>query len=180
MLVTTHLHLNPSVKWHPPDSNPKKEDGALPIWVQDCPTAITPPNHVPHHGDVTTNLPTNAIHNPSHAVLPQAPPAFNRRVLQSLVRACPQQSWQKSGGSGDAAVAAKVIRYTREKLLSLRGRGDEGASECVLDLEGSMVVSKVAQDPGEFLQCYFLPLLVQQESCLLGGGGWQFVCLTIR
>jgi len=52
------------------------------------------------------------------------------------------------GESGDGG-GAKVIRYTREKMLSLRGRGDEGPPECIkeLELEGSVVVSKVAQDP---------------------------------
>lgn len=56
---------------------------------------------------------------------------------------------QGSGGDGSPA-GLKAIRYTREKLLSLRGRGDEGPPECIKALEGSVVVSEVAQDPGEF------------------------------
>jgi hypothetical protein len=45
-----------------------------------------------------------------------------------------------------------VIRYAREKLLSLRGRGgddDDGPPGCLLDLEDDVVVSKTSQDPGE-------------------------------
>jgi len=51
------------------------------------------------------------------------------------------------GGGGGSGGGAKVIRYTREKLLSLRGRGDEDPPECIHALEGSVVVSKVSQDP---------------------------------
>ena len=51
--------------------------------------------------------------------------------------------------AGGGPVGAKVIRYTREKLLSLWGRGDGKVPECLRALEGSVVVSKVAQDPGE-------------------------------
>lgn len=50
-------------------------------------------------------------------------------------------------GMGSGTSGAKVIRYTREKLLSLRGRGDEGLPEGLEELEGSVVLSKEAQDP---------------------------------
>ena len=59
------------------------------------------------------------------------------------------------GGSGGGA---KVIRYTREKMLSLRGRGDEGPPECLKELEGSVVISEEAQDPGEFLAFRYFDL----------------------
>lgn len=53
------------------------------------------------------------------------------------------------GGGGDE----KVIRYTREKLLSLRPRpsGGDELPEILRHLEGSVVVSVKAQDPGEFV-----------------------------
>jgi len=50
-------------------------------------------------------------------------------------------------GGGGSGGGAKVIRYTREKMLSLRGRGDEGPPECLKELEGSVVISEEAQDP---------------------------------
>lgn len=55
------------------------------------------------------------------------------------------------GGDG----AAKVIRYTREKLLSLRPvpKESDGLPGGLRHLEGSVVVSKAPQDPGEFDDC---------------------------
>ena len=55
-----------------------------------------------------------------------------------------------SGGMEGSGSGAKVIRYTREKLLSLRGRGDDGLPDCLKVMEGSVVVSTASQDPGEF------------------------------
>lgn len=55
-----------------------------------------------------------------------------------------------SGGMEGSGSGAKVIRYTREKLLSLRGRGDDGLPDCLKVMEGSVVVSATSQDPGEF------------------------------
>ena len=62
------------------------------------------------------------------------------------------------GGGGSFADNEKVIRYTREKLLSLRPRPKEGEGlpDCLKGMEGSVVVSTVAQDPGEFCCCLFL------------------------
>ena len=54
-----------------------------------------------------------------------------------------------SGGMEGSGSGAKVIRYTREKLLSLRGRGDDGLPDCLKVMEGSVVVSTASQDPGE-------------------------------
>eukprot|EP00571_Detonula_confervacea_P010765 CAMPEP_0172297246 /NCGR_PEP_ID=MMETSP1058-20130122/343_1 /TAXON_ID=83371 /ORGANISM="Detonula confervacea, Strain CCMP 353" /LENGTH=954 /DNA_ID=CAMNT_0013006375 /DNA_START=61 /DNA_END=2922 /DNA_ORIENTATION=- len=47
----------------------------------------------------------------------------------------------------DSGPTKVVIRYTREKILSLRGRGDDPIPDSVKELEGSVVVSKAAQDP---------------------------------
>ena len=47
----------------------------------------------------------------------------------------------------------KVIRYTREKLLSMRPapRGPEnGPPEHLQWLDGSVILSKICQDPGEY------------------------------
>lgn len=61
----------------------------------------------------------------------------------------------QGGGGGGAShhESEKVIRYTREKLLSLRPRPAEGEGlpDCLRGMEGSVVVSLVAQDPGELL-----------------------------
>ena len=48
-----------------------------------------------------------------------------------------------------------IIRYTREKLLSLRGRVDEDKDgnkvpTVLMELDDDIIVSKVAQDPGKF------------------------------
>lgn len=52
-----------------------------------------------------------------------------------------------------------MIRYTREKLLSLRPvpKGGEGLPDVLRALEGSVCVSDAAQDPGE---CFFGEWLV--------------------
>ena len=50
-----------------------------------------------------------------------------------------------------------VLRYSREKLLSLRGRGssignddeNDGPPGCLVDLADDVIVSRTAQDPGE-------------------------------
>ena len=59
------------------------------------------------------------------------------------------ESHGSSGGMEGSGSGAKVIRYTREKLLSLRGRGDDGLPDCLKVMEGSVVVSTTSQDPGE-------------------------------
>lgn len=61
------------------------------------------------------------------------------------------------GGGGSGYEQEKVIRYTREKLLSLRPRPKEGEElpDCLKGMEGSVVVSLVAQDPGEFFHLMF-------------------------
>ena len=48
---------------------------------------------------------------------------------------------------------AKIIRFTREKLLSLRPRptGDVGLPDVLKHLEGSVVVASEPQDPGMFI-----------------------------
>lgn len=48
-----------------------------------------------------------------------------------------------AGSEGDA----KIIRYTREKLLSMRPEPAKAPPECVKALEGSVIYSEVAQDP---------------------------------
>ena len=67
----------------------------------------------------------------------------------------------RGGGSGGDG-GAKVIRYTREKLLSLRPvpKEDEGPPAILKHLEGSVVISKAPQDPGELaIVCFqFFPL----------------------
>jgi hypothetical protein len=59
-----------------------------------------------------------------------------------------------SGGSIDVYKPdPKVIRYTREKLLSMRPPshlGDQGLPSSLSHLEGSNIISKTSQDPGEF------------------------------
>ena len=148
-------------------SKPKKGGRSLADLAAGLSSSNNPPSHhVPHHG---------RHHEPTHERDPRSQPRSSSTGItrirsesdaESLLGHVPSSPGEKSGGSVDPN-AAKVIRYTREKLLSLRGRGDEGAPECVLELEGSVVVSKVSQDPGEFLMyCYFLLLLEQQE---LGG-----------
>ena len=79
------------------------------------------------------------------------------------------------GGSGDHgdgfgsnSSGGNVIRYTREKLLSLRPvpKGGEGLPDVLRALEGSVCVSDAAQDPGE---CFFGEWLV----------GWCWLSLWI-
>eukprot|EP00804_Cyclotella_cryptica_P024270 CCRYP_012549-RC/>CCRYP_012549-RC protein AED:0.08 eAED:0.08 QI:405/1/1/1/0.5/0.28/7/635/1156 len=74
------------------------------------------------------------------------------RSLADLAASVPRR-----GSASAAAVSSgggeneKVLRYTREKLLSLRPRRGEGEGgelpEVLRHLEGSVVVSRVAQDP---------------------------------
>jgi hypothetical protein len=63
------------------------------------------------------------------------------------------QGGSGSGGSVDAYKPdPKVIRYTREKLLSMRSPshlGDQGLPSSLSHLEGSNIISKTSQDPGE-------------------------------
>lgn len=57
------------------------------------------------------------------------------------------RSASHGSSGGMEGSGAKVIRYTREKLLSLRGRGDDDIPDCLKALEDSVVVSKTSQDP---------------------------------
>lgn len=66
-----------------------------------------------------------------------------------------QRSRSGSGGGvsleEDVDVGVKVIRYTREKLLSLRPRprgADEGLPDVLKHLEGNVIISSEPQDPG--------------------------------
>lgn len=67
-----------------------------------------------------------------------------------------EQGGPGSGGTIDAFKPdPKVIRYTREKLLSMRPPshlGDQGLPSSLSHLDGSNIVSKAAQDPGMFLE----------------------------
>lgn len=77
-----------------------------------------------------------------------------------------QRSRSGSGGEFDDG-GAKVIRFTREKLLSLRPRptGDKGLPDVLKHLEGSLVISNEPQDPGKSLQERFLRVIfVQWEN----------------
>ena len=74
----------------------------------------------------------------------------------------------RSGSGGSAGLdhedgGAKVIRFTREKLLSLRPTGDEGLPDVLKHLEGSVVISSEPQDPGMLKECIF-----QFYTCVLG------------
>lgn len=74
------------------------------------------------------------------------------RSLADLAASVPRRGSASAGVAGTAE-SEKVIRYTREKLLSLRPRPveKEGGElpEILRHLEGSVVVSHVAQDPGK-------------------------------
>lgn len=77
------------------------------------------------------------------------------RSLADLAAAAPpRRSTMSTTSHGVGSEAGeKVIRYTREKLLSLRPRpkDGEGLPDCLKELEGSVVVSLLAQDPGKFI-----------------------------
>lgn len=74
------------------------------------------------------------------------------RSLADLAASVPRRNTvvASSTHGGEGSGGEKVIRYTREKLLSLRPRPGEELPECLRGMEGSVVISSVAQDPGEF------------------------------
>lgn len=65
---------------------------------------------------------------------------------------------ERGGGDRGGVEGEKVIRYTREKLLSLRPRPSdgEGLPDCLKGMEGSVIVSSKPLDPGEICSCYWL------------------------
>lgn len=72
-----------------------------------------------------------------------------------------------SGGMEGIVSGAKVIRYTREKLLSLRGRGDDPLPECFKELEGAVVVSNNPQDPGKSFISFRIHTTCVYDACKL-------------
>jgi hypothetical protein len=71
-----------------------------------------------------------------------------------------------SNSSVDRAAEAKVIRFTREKLLSMRSAppaDEEGPPPLLIHMDGAVILSKTPQDPGTFflvLDCVVFDLIV--------------------
>ena len=66
-------------------------------------------------------------------------------------------------GSDPYKSDSKVIRYTREKLLSMRPppkSSEEGPPADLKHMEGTVVLSKVPQDPGKFYSSWHINLFV--------------------
>lgn len=109
------------------------------------------------------------------AQVPENSPAARRHVSNYESRSSGNAgrfSGLRSGDSTNPAAAAsvdsykpdpKVIRYTREKLLSMRPPsqfGDQSLPANLIHLEGSAVLSKVPQDPGVYSCNYSFSLLL--------------------
>lgn len=101
----------------------------------------------------------------------------------------PYRTGEEGGGGGrfsslssSADSDAKVIRFTREKLLSMRkppGPNDPNPPDVLKHIEGTVVLSPEPQDPGKFLcgcfvslfyctACSNLFLLIRDSCSVLG------------